>query len=62
MGARNLGFTAMARFMAVERYCQAQEPFSTHTTRGPNPDRGHGHADRPVPGGPRPPARPPARG
>ncbi len=59
MRTHNVGLTAMARFVAVERYCQSHEPFSTHTTPGSGPDRTGGHADKSDSrSGSRAPARP----
>ena len=57
MRTRDVGFAALGRFLVVERYCQAHEPFSTQATYSSGRDRTGSHADKPhFSSGPRTPA------
>jgi hypothetical protein len=38
MSSRDVGVLALGRFLAVERYCQSDQP-SAHPVRSPRPDR-----------------------
>lgn len=59
MSNRDIGFLALGRFLAVERYCQSSQPSSSHPARSPRPDRTGGHVDTPDSrSGSRAPARP----
>jgi hypothetical protein len=45
MSNRDLGFLALGRFLAVERYRETCLEPSTQQLRAPRPDRTGGHAD-----------------
>ena len=47
MSKRDVGFLALGRFLAVERYCQSSQPGSTHPIPGPRPPRTGRRADAP---------------
>jgi hypothetical protein len=47
MRTREFGFTAMARFVAVERYCQSHQPSLIHPLPGSGSNRTGGHASKP---------------
>ncbi len=58
MPTRDIGVAALGRFLAVERYCQAHEPFTTQARQSSGPDRRDGHAGQPDrTGRSQPPAR-----
>jgi hypothetical protein len=46
MSSRDVGVLALGRFLAVERYCQSDQP-SAHPMRRPRPDRTGGDAGTP---------------
>jgi hypothetical protein len=59
MSNRDFAFTALGRFLVVERYRESCPPSVTGHARGAGPDRAGGHVGkRDAPRGSRAPARP----
>jgi hypothetical protein len=59
MSKRDIGYLALGRFLAVERYCQSSQPSSPHRARSSRPDWNAGQASTPDSRiGSRAPARP----
>jgi hypothetical protein len=46
MRTRDVGFVAVSRFMAVERYYQSHQPSSAHPLQGSGLDRAGGHGGK----------------
>jgi hypothetical protein len=47
MSNREIGFVALGRFLAVERYCQSSQPSSPHPARSSRPGWAVGRAGAP---------------